>query len=396
MEENERKQNTFDLSLLKWLKDLKEIELLNVKIEAEHLEFILQPQFIPQLVPSVVAPAAKPTQILASLFVPPVESYRSQIVEVVLGATKSQGGTRNRQIIIGGEKTPPFYIFEGEKPHPPVTVGDVFDMKIHLSPPVREHFGEVIEDPAEWARIYVEKFDVDMIDIELISTDPLLKDTPANESAKVVEEVLQAVDVPLIIGGSGNPKKDGEVLTKAAEVAEGENVLLSSATLDLYEPIGEAAKKYDHCILSWSSLDINQQKELNRKILEYVPKERIVIDPTSAALGYGIEYTYTIMERMRLSGLWGDDELRMPMCAATSNSWAAREAWRKAPELGPRKLRGPLWETTSTLAFLLAGVDMFIMLHPAAIKTVKDVAGWLMDKSATKTIPKDWIGLEVA
>ena len=98
------------------------------------------------------------------------------------------------------------------------------------------------------------------------------------------------------------------------------------------------------------------------------------------------------MERMRLSALWADEELQMPMAAATSNSWAAREAWRKDPNLGPRNLRGPLWETTSALTFLLAGVDMFIMLHPAAIRTVKEVAGWLMQENAEKT-PKNWLDL---
>jgi len=394
--EKEGEKNTFDLDLLKWLKDLKELELQDVDLVAERLEFILQPQFIPQPVPSVVAQAAKPTQILASQFVPPIETYRGQVGEVVLGATRSEGGTRCRSITIGGETTPPFYVFEGEKPHPPVVVGDVFDMKISVPKPVREHFGDALADPAEWARIYVEKFDVDMIDIELISTDPLINDTPASESAKLVEEVLQAVDVPLVIGGSGSPKKDGEVLMKAAEVAEGERVLLSSATPDLYEPIAEAAAKYGHNVLAWTSLEINQQKELNRKLFEYIPKERIVIDPTSAALGYGLEYAFTIMERMRLAALYGDEELQMPLCAATSNSWAAREAWRKDPELGPRKLRGPLWETTSSLTFLLAGVDMFIMLHPAAIKTLKDVAGWLMNQGSIDNIPVDWVSLEVA
>lgn len=396
MGEKEGEKNTFDLDLLKWLKDLKELELQDVDLVAERLEFILQPQFIPQPVPSVVAQAAKPTQILASQFVPPIETYRGQVGEVVLGATRSEGGTRCRSITIGGETTPPFYVFEGEKPHPPVVVGDVFDMKISVPKPVREHFGDALADPAEWARIYVEKFDVDMIDIELISTDPLINDTPASESAKLVEEVLQAVDVPLVIGGSGSPKKDGEVLMKAAEVAEGERVLLSSATPDLYEPIAEAAAKYGHNVLAWTSLEINQQKELNRKLFEYLPKERIVIDPTSAALGYGLEYAFTIMERMRLAALYGDEELQMPLCAATSNSWAAREAWRKDPELGPRKLRGPLWETTSSLTFLLAGVDMFIMLHPAAIKTLKDVAGWLMNQGSIDNIPVDWVSLEVA
>jgi len=396
LEKKKEKKNTFDLGILKWLSELKELELEDVDIEVGRLEFILQPPLIAPPAPRAVAAAKKPTEALPSKFVPPVETYHGRVAEVVLGATRSEGGTRGRSITIGGETTPPFYAFEGTKPHPPVVVGDVFDMKLSVPKPVREHFGDALEDPAEWARIYVEKFDVDVIDMELISTDPLLKDTSASDAAKVVEEVLQAVDVPLIIGGSGSPKKDGEVLTKAAEVSEGERVLLSSATADLYEPIAEAAVKYGHNVLSWTSLDINQQKELNRKLFEYLPKERIVIDPTSAALGYGIEYAFTIMERMRLAALYGDEELQMPMAAATSNSWAAREAWRRDPELGPRKLRGPLWETTSALTFLLAGVDLFIMLHPAAIKTLKDVAGWLMNQSPVEDIPVDWVGLEVA
>jgi len=396
LERKKEKKNPTDLGFLNLLNELKELELENVTFVVERLEFILQPQIIGLPAPRGLEAARKLTEILASEFVPPIETYRGQVAEVILGATKAEGGTRSRTITIGGEKTPPFYSFEGEKPHPPVVVGDVFDMKISIPRPVRDHFGDAVEDPAEWARLYVEKYDADMIDLELISTDPLLKDTPASEAAKLVEEVLQAVDVPLIIGGSGSPKKDGEVLTKAAEVAEGERVLLSSATSDLYKPIAEAAVKYGHNVLAWTSLEINQQKELNRKLFEYLPKERIVIDPTSAALGYGIEYAFTIMERMRLAALYGDQELQMPLCSATSNSWAAREAWRKDPELGPRNLRGPLWEATSALAFLLAGVDLYIMLHPAAIKTLKDVSGWLMNKDSGGVNPVDWVGLEVS
>lgn len=393
MKNNKKKMNPFDASLFNMLKNMKEIEIENVDFIIDRLDFTLPTLAVNPQIPRQVAPTGKPLEELTYEFVPPVNTYRGEVIEVVLGATKSEGGSRSRAITVGGSKTPPFYSFEDEKPNPPVVVGDVFDMKINLPKPVRSHFGEVLEDPAEWARIYVEKFDVDMIDIELISTDPLLNDTPISESAKVVEDVLQAVDVPIIIGGSGSPEKDGDLLSKMAEVAEGERVLLSSATPDLYEPIAVAAKEHDHAVLAWTSLDINQQKELNRHLLEYIPKEKIIIDPTSAALGYGIEYAFTIMERMRLSALWADQELQMPMAAATSNSWAAREAWRKDPELGPRMLRGPLWETTSALTFLLAGVDIFISLHPAAIRTVKEVAGWLMDQEAEKT-PKNWVTLE--
>jgi len=378
----------------KWLKDLEELILEDVQMDVDRLELILQPQVVKPLLEKVVP--AKPTELLKEEFKPPIKEYPGQVVEVVLGATRAEGGSRCRSITIGGEKTPAFYLFEGVQPHRPVIVGDVFDMEISLPKPVRESLGDVLSDPAEWARVYVEKYGVDMIDIELISTDPLLKDTPAREAAKTVEEVLQAVDVPLIVGGSGNPEKDGEVLMKAAEVAEGERVLLSSATLDLYEPIAEAAKKYGHVVLAWTSLDINQQKELDRRLFEYIPKERIVMDPTSAALGYGIEYAFTVMERMRLAALWGDEELQMPMAAATSNSWAAREAWRKAPELGPRRLRGPLWEAIASLTFLLAGVDMFIMLHPAAMRTLRDVIDWLMaEGEAVKSTYEDWVSMEV-
>lgn len=393
MDKKKTKKNPFDESLMDWFKEVDEIEFEDVNLAIDHLEFTLPNLLLQPPIPKKVKPKEKKLQIEATEFVPPIEEYRGEVVEVLLGATKSEGGTRSRTITVGGSKTPPFYAFEAEKPNPPVVVGDVFDMKISLPGPVRAHLEEVLDDPAEWARTYVEKYDVDMIDIELISTDPLINDTPIKESAKVVEDVLQAVDVPIIIGGSGSPEKDGDLLSKMAEVAEGERVLLSSATPDLYEPIALAAKEYDHVVLSWTSLDINQQKELNRNLMEILPKEKIIIDPTSAALGYGIEYAFTIMERMRLSALWADKELQMPMAAATSNSWAAREAWRKDPELGTRKLRGPLWETTSALTFLLAGVDMFIMLHPAAIRSVKNVAEWLMNKEA-KYRPKNWVKLE--
>jgi acetyl-CoA decarbonylase/synthase complex subunit delta len=378
----------------KWLKDIEELVLENVYLEVDRLELILQPQVVRPLLERVMP--ERPREIIRAEFKMPLKEYPGQVAEVVIGATRAEGGSRCKSITIGGEKTPAFYLFEGIQPHRPVIVGDVFDMEISLPKPVREHLRDALLDPAEWARLYVEKYGVDMIDIELISTDPLLKDTSPKEAAKVVEEVLQAVDVPLIIGGSGNPEKDGEVLMKAAEVAEGERVLLSSATLDLYEPIAEAAKRYGHVVLAWTSLDINQQKELDRRLFEHLPKERIVMDPTSAALGYGIEYAFTVMERMRLAALWGDEELQMPMAAATSNSWAAREAWRKAPELGPRRLRGPLWETVASLTFLLAGVDMFIMLHPAAMRTLRDVIDWLMaEGEASSSGYVDWVSLEV-
>ena len=322
----------------------------------------------------------------------PKREYSGRIVEVTIGATKADGGSRSKTITIGGEQIPAFHLYEGKQSHPPIVAGDVFDITPPLPKPVRECFGDVLQDPLEWAKFWINKVGADIIDLELTSSDPYVKDTPVKESIKLVEDMLQAVDVPLMIGGSGNPEKDAKLLPKVAEVCAGERVLLSSATEDMWEPVVKAAKKYNQLVLAWTSIDLNQAKELNRRLLEYIPLEQIVIDPTSAALGYGLEYAFTIMERIRMAAILGDEELQCPQGSGTANSWGAREAWRKAPELGPREYRGPLWEATAAITYLLAGIDLFIMLHPGAVRTFKDIVGWLMGEKNHPTFT-DWIGI---
>jgi acetyl-CoA decarbonylase/synthase complex subunit delta len=315
---------------------------------------------------------------------------------ITIGATKGQGGSRGSTITIGGHTAPAWDLFQSPPKHPPIIAADVFDMPISLAKMVKMHYKEVLDDPAEWAKLCVNKFGADAITLHLISTDRALGDTSPNDAAKVIEDVLQAVKVPIIIGSAGDPEKDGPVLAKAAEVCEGERTLLCSATVDIYEDIAIAAKKHDQVVLAWTSIDINQQKELNRRLFDWLTPEQIVIDPTTAALGYGLEYAFTIMQRMRLAGLLGDEELRFPISSGTTNAWAAREAWLKNPELGPRELRGPIWESVTALALLLAGGDLFMMMHPAAIKTVHDLVDWMKERQKIKPEEyPDWTILSI-
>jgi acetyl-CoA decarbonylase/synthase complex subunit delta len=376
--EEKRKTTKFDPDFLDLLGKFSEIELEDVEIEVGDLEIWMQPGTTVAAMPKVVAPVptkAKPTSILEAGFTPPIERYLGQIVEVKLGATRSEGGTRRKTVVIGGEKSPAFYHFENPMPHSPVISLDVFDMKVPLAKAVKMHFEEVLEDPVAWAKLAVDKFGADMITLHLISVDPLLKDTPPKEAAKTMENVLQAVDVPIIAGGCGDPHKDLEVFEKVAEVAAGERLLISSITQDMdIEKASNFIKKYGHVALSFTPMDMNQARELNRKLYEFLPREQIIMDTTTAALGYGLDYAFTIMERARLAALMGDTELQHPMSSGTTNAWAAREAWMKMdPEWGPRELRGPIWETVTALTLLLAGVDLFMMMHPAAVKTVKEV-----------------------
>ncbi len=327
--------------------------------------------------------------------------WNGEIEEVTIGATSADGGTRETTVTIGGEKAMPFYNFDNPMPHPPVISVDCFDMPIPLAKAVRVHYQDVMEDPGEWAKKNVREFGADMVTIHLISTDPMIKDTPAREAAKTVEEVLQAVKVPIVIGGSGNPDKDPEVLEAAAEAAAGERCLIASANLNMdYERIAKAAKANGHVILSWTQLDINAQKTLNRYLFKLgTPREDIVIDPTTAALGYGLDYAFTNIERMRLSALKGDTDLAFPISCGVTNAWGAREAWMKSSPIkedsdwGPAAYRGPLFEIITGLTLAIAGGDMFMMMHPEAGAAVKTITQTLFGaiKDGGNINIEDWV-----
>jgi acetyl-CoA decarbonylase/synthase complex subunit delta len=383
--------------LLELLAKLQEIELEDFEMDVGDLEIWLQPGAV--AAPKVAPPVkVKPTEIIEAEFVPPVETYPGRVVEVKLGATKGEGGSRGKTVVVGGETAPAFYTFERPTPHPPVVTLDVFDMEVPLAKAVKMHVKDVLGDPAAWAKLAVEKFEADLVTIHLISVDPLLKDSSPKEAVKTVEEVAQAVDVPLVIGGCGDPVKDASVFAEVAKTFAGERFLVSSITRDMdVEKCAKFVKKNRHVALSFTPMDLNLARELNRRLYDFLPKEDIVMDLTTAALGYGLDYAFSNMERARLAALMGDPELAHPMSSGTTNAWAAREAWLKmAPEWEPRELRGPLWEVTTALTLLLAGVDLFMMMHPAAVKTLKDVTKQLTgggSGNADKLV--EWVSTKV-
>lgn len=381
------------------------VHLMNI---ARVMGFPVEQMFQQQqaAVPEMPEPAVKKLdQLVRGEFEVSTKDWPNQIEEVVLGATSSDGGTRGHTITLGGEEAQPYYSFDSKLPNRNYVTIDIFDMPITLASAVKEHYEDVMEDPAEWAKKAVDEFDADMVTVHLISTDPSIKDTPASEAVKVLEDVMQAVDVPLVIGGSGNPDKDPEVLEKAAEVAEGERCLLASANLNMdFERIAKAANDYGHAILSWTQLDINAQKELNRKLLKNCEIERsdLVMDPTTAALGYGLDYAYTNMERIRIAGLRGDNELAFPISSGTTNAWGAREAWMKESPMvedsdwGPREYRGPIWEIVTALTLSLAGSDLFMMMHPGSVQFMKQATQTLFGAIDADPVDiSDWITREV-
>ncbi len=391
----EQDRNSLMKRLLELADTFGQIEVENVEIAVDELTLQLQPTIAATGgLAGLKLPSMKSVdRLLETEFVKPIEIYPGQVAEVQLGATASEDGTRSTTVKIGGSKVPPFYSFEGSNPNRPAFAMDIFDMPLTLPKMVRQHYEDVMDDPAAWAKKSAKEFGADIISLNLISTDPGLKNTSPEDAAEVVRDVLKAVEIPVIVGGSGNKQKDPIVLEKAAEAAHGERCLLNSVSTDTdYKRVVKAALEHGHSLVAFTPMDINNQKKLNRLLLDAgLPKDRLVIDPTTGALGYGIEYSISLLERIRLAALKGDPELQMPILSAASNAWGAREAWMKTESLGPREYRGPLWETTTGIAALMSGADLFMVSHPATVKVLKGLVDSLLGIGETDQKIEDWI-----
>jgi CO dehydrogenase/acetyl-CoA synthase delta subunit len=234
---------------------------------------------------------------------------------------------------------------------------------------VLEPYKDVVSDPVKWAKKCL-TYGADMICLKLVSTDPAGKDASPEAAATIAKKVAEAITVPLIVYGSGDEKKDAVVLPKVAEACSGENLLLGPAVKENYEGIAKAAQQHGHAIIAQSPLDINLMKELNIKLCKSFPPDRIVIDPLSSALGYGMEYSFTIMERTKQTGvIFKDGMTQMPIIADLAN-----ECW-KTKEAKANKVQGMLWEAITAVSLLLAGANIVVVRHPETLKQVKELLG---------------------
>jgi acetyl-CoA decarbonylase/synthase complex subunit delta len=310
----------------------------------------------------------------------PKITYTGKIKEVTLGKGP-------KAVTVGGETSYPFHLFEGAMPHPPKIAMEVYDAPPEEWPEaVLEPFQDVVNDPVAWAKKCVEKYGAEMIALQLSSTDPNGLNRPADEAAQTAKKVASAVDVPVIAWGSTNVEKDTEVLRKVAEACDGMNLVIGPVVEGNYKQVGAGAIGYKHIAIASTPIDINLAKQLNILMGNLgVPDEQIIVDPTTGGLGYGIEYTYSVMERDRMAALTQQDErLQFPiLCNMAREVWKTKEAGIKtedAPTLGDAKKRGILLEAITGVILLLAGADILIMRHPDAIKLVREMIADFMAK----------------
>jgi len=93
-------------------------------------------------------------------------------------------------------------------------------------------------------------------------------------------------------------------------------------------------------------------------------------------LGYGLEYGYSIMERIKLAAFEGDSMLNMPLVAfAGEEALKVKEAKSDtySKSFGDFKTRSIMFEITTAAAVIAAGANLIVLEHPDSIKTLKEL-----------------------
>ena len=301
----------------------------------------------------------------------PKINYSGKIREVILGSG-------DKAVKVGGETSYPFYTFEGDMPNPPRIAMEVFDFEPDdWAEAAVEPFKDVIGDPVAWAKKCVDDYGAEMICLQLRSIDPNGMNRDAEEAANIALSVIDAVDVPIILWGVAAHDKDTEVLRIIAEKSEGKNVVLGPVEEADHKQIGAGAIAYKHTVGASSPIDVNLAKQLNILLGNLgVPDDKIIVDPTTGALGYGLEYSYSVMERDRMAALVQEDEkLQNPIiCNVGYETWKTKEAKLTEaddPKLGDAKKRGILIECVTAMSLLVAGGDVIVLRHPESVKLIK-------------------------
>ncbi|ETR74346.1 MAG: acetyl-CoA decarbonylase/synthase complex subunit delta [Candidatus Magnetoglobus multicellularis str. Araruama] len=314
------------------------------------------------------------------------EKYNASVRQITFG---KEGNT----VTVGGATSYPFYTFEGDMPNKPKVAMEIWDMEPEEWPEAATApFKDVINDPPAWAKKCQDEYGAEIIVLQLKSTDPNGLDKSPDDAAKMVNKVLDAIDVPLIVWGTANVQKDEEVLKTICENTQGRGLTVGPVEEKNHKGIGAAAMGFGQTVISSSPIDVNIAKQVNILLENLgVKMDNVLIDPTTGGLGYGMEYGYSVMERLRMAGLvQGDDKLQGPLINNLGNEvWKSKEAKQtseEAPTLGDPEKRGILMESVGAVSYLLAGSDIIILRHPETARLIRTFIDLLSDGGSAQDV----------
>ena len=289
-------------------------------------------------------------------------------------------GKDNKETVVGGETALPFYSFEGEIPNKPIIAIEVYDSKPTDWPQViSKYYSDVFDDPVKWAKKSISEYDADAICLKLTRVNPDAGDMSPEDAAEITRTVRESIDKPLIVYGTGPLEKIAEVMKKVSEKNKDSNILMGWVEEDNYKTTAAAAMAYNNNVVALNPLDVNIAKQLNILLTQLgLSSDRIAMDPSSSGLGYGIEYCYSAMERLKIAALIQDDKMtQMPIINNIAPEvWKVKEVKESEenyPQWGSQEERGINWETISCMSMLLSGTDILVMRHPRAVSLIKEI-----------------------
>jgi acetyl-CoA decarbonylase/synthase, CODH/ACS complex subunit delta len=313
----------------------------------------------------------------------PKDKWPGAVRTITLGATEAEGGTRTSVITVGGQTALPFMHFESEVPHRPVVAIEIKDSRPDdWSPLLLEAWGDVVDDPAAWAKA-AEEAGAELIELMFSLNDADGNPITADHAVETVKAVLGATGLPLLVFGPGQADVDNDILVPVAEAAKGERLVLGICEDKNYRTIVAAALANDHLVSARTAMDVNLAKQLNILISDMgLPLDRVLMDPTTGALGYGIEYGFSVMERLRLAALQGDAMTQLPMVVTPGfEAWKTKESkvGEGVPDSwGDWEARSINWEVLTAITLLESGADIVVLRHPESVRRVKAAIEELM------------------
>jgi len=357
-----------------------------------------------QIVPQAAPVAVAPTPVMEAEVPPKVElapdkpwladdtkteilkeNWTGVVREIQIGATPAEGGTRTSVAKVGGETAMPFMDFEGAMPNKPLIAIEIKDRRPDdWSELLLKEWGDALNDPGDWAKA-AEEAGADLLQMTLSLTDADGNPTKPEAAVAAVRKVLEATGLPLMVFGPGQVDIDNELMVPIADAFKGERLLLGLCEDKNYRTIVASAMANGHLVNARTAMDVNLAKQLNILINDMgLPLDRIIMDPTTGALGYGFEYGYSVMERLRMAALQGDSMTQMPMLVTPGEEcWKTKEAkvGTDVPETwGDWLERSITWETLTSVMLLEAGADIVTLRHPESVRRTGQAIDDLMGK----------------
>jgi len=155
---------------------------------------------------------------------------------------------------------------------------------------------------------------------------------------KTVEEIPSAVELlkkslpqikkPLMICGAADDEIDKLLLPELTKILDRKNCIIGNINDKTYKQIIPNIVQGEHYAVLKTPIDINLAKELNILSVDMgLPLDKIIMNTDIGGLGYGYEYGFSIMEKVRLEGEKGDKYLDLPLFSdASTESLRTKEA----------------------------------------------------------------------